>query len=220
MSSHILVSRPYFDTRVAAQNGSQPQLANPETTVKENVYAGTSSGLATAGYRSAKYIPEEWLTNNSALLNRSVADRDHAVRICTESKALKAETDTGTLRTQTAGTKHLGNRLQDIHRFRSELEQLIERLIAETDLLTASRRRLEKALDATEIPFAIATDNLTCRERRFGPDLVEDQVEEELLKVQTTRSESFILPKNICSHTHSLTHTHAHTHTHTHTHTK
>ncbi len=133
MSSHILVSRPYFDTRVAAQDGSQPQLANPETTVKENVYAGTSSGLATAGYRSAKYIPEEWLTNNSALLNRSVADRNHAVRICTESKALKAETDAGTLRTQTAGTKHLGNRLQDIHRFRSELEQLIERLIAETE---------------------------------------------------------------------------------------
>uniref|UniRef100_A0A8C1CAP8 Tektin n=1 Tax=Cyprinus carpio carpio TaxID=630221 RepID=A0A8C1CAP8_CYPCA len=42
MSSQILVSRPYFDTRVAA----------------------------------AKYIPEEWFTNDSTLLNRAVADRN------------------------------------------------------------------------------------------------------------------------------------------------
>ncbi|KAL1281731.1 hypothetical protein QQF64_000534 [Cirrhinus molitorella] len=198
MSSQILVSRPYFDTRVAAQNGSQPPVTNPETTVKENVYAGISAGLATAGYRSAKYTPEEWFANNSALLNRAVADRNHADAICQESKALKAETDAGTLRTQTAGTKHLGNRLQDIHRWRSELEQLIERLIAETDLLTASRRRLEKALDATEIPYAIATDNLTCRERRFGPDLVEDQVEQELLKeVELIRNIQALLKKTL-----------------------
>jgi len=183
MSSQVLVSRPHFDTRVVARNGSQPPVTNPETTVKENVYAGTSGGLATAGYRSAKYTPEEWITNNSALLNRAVVDRNRAENICHESKALRVETDAGTLRTQTDGTKRLGERLQDIHRWRSELAQFIERLNAETHLLVGSRRRLEKALDATEIPFAIATDNLTCRERRFGPDLVEDQVQEELLKV-------------------------------------
>lgn len=183
MSSQILVSRPHFDTRIVAQSGSQPPVTNPETTVKENIYAGTSAGLTTAGYRSAKYTPGEWINNNSAILNRAVADRNHAENICNESKTLKAETDAGTLRTQTEGTKQLGARLQDIHRYRSELELFIERLNAETDLLIGCRKRLEKALDATEIPFAIATDNLTCRERRFGPDLVEDQVEEELLKV-------------------------------------
>ncbi|KGL81873.1 Tektin-4, partial [Tinamus guttatus] len=40
----------------------------------------------------------------------------------------------------------------------------------------------ERALDATEVPYAIATDNLQCRERRQHPDLVRDQVEIELLK--------------------------------------
>ncbi|XP_056090327.1 tektin-4 [Rhinichthys klamathensis goyatoka] len=198
MSSQVLVSRPHFDTRVVARNGSQPPVTNPETTVKENVYAGTSAGLATAGYRSAKYTPEEWITNNSALLNRAVVDRNRAENICHESKALKAETDAGTLRTQTEGTKHLGERLQDIHRWRSELARFIERLNAETHLLVGSRRRLEKALDATEIPFAIATDNLTCRERRFGPDLVEDPVQEELLKeVELIRSIQALLKKTL-----------------------
>lgn len=186
MSSQVLVPRPHFDTRTIAQNGSQPPVPAPNIAVKESLYAGTSAGLATAGYRSAKYSPEEWFANNSALLNRAVADRNHADRIRQESKALKAETDSGTLRTQTDGTKQLGERLQDIHRWRSELERFIERLTAETELLTASRRRLEKALDATEIPFAIASDNLTCRERRFGPDLVKDEVEDELLKVLKT----------------------------------
>lgn len=198
MSSQVLVSRPHFDTRAVAQNGSQPPVPAPETAVKESLYAGTSAGLATAGYRSAKYTPEEWIANNSALLNRAVADRNHAERIRQESKALKAETDSETLRTQTDGTKHLGERLQDIHRWRSELERFIERLTAETELLTASRRRLEKALDATEIPFAIASDNLTCRERRFGPDLVKDQVEEELLKeVELIRSIQALLKKTL-----------------------
>lgn len=198
MSSQVLVSRPYFDIRAVAQNGSQPPLTEPETTVKENLYAGTSAGLATAGYRSAKYTPEEWFANNSALLNRAVANRNHAERIRQETKALKAQTDAGTLRTQTAGTKHLGERLQDIHRWRSELERFIERLAAETELLIGTRRRLEKALDATEIPFAIATDNLTCRERRFGPDLVKDQVEDELLKeVELIRSIQSLLQKTV-----------------------
>ncbi|KAA0721859.1 Tektin-4 [Triplophysa tibetana] len=198
MSSQVLVSRPYFDTRAVAQNGSQPPVPAPRTAVKESLYAGTSAGLATAGYRSAKYAPEEWFANNSALLHRAVADRDQAERIRQESKALKAETDCGTLRTQTDGTKHLGERLQDTHRWRSELERFIERLTAETELLTSSRRRLEKALDATEIPFAIASDNLTCRERRFGPDLVEDEVEEELLKeVELIRSIQALLKKTL-----------------------
>ncbi|XP_057182725.1 tektin-4 isoform X1 [Triplophysa rosa] len=189
-----------MDTKplAVAQNGSQPPVPAPDTAVKESLYAGTSAGLATAGYRSAKYSPEEWFANNSALLHRAVADRNHAERIRQESKALKAETDSGTLRTQTDGTKHLGERLQDTHRWRSELERFIERLTAETELLTSSRRRLEKALDATEIPFAIASDNLTCRERRFGPDLVKDEVEEELLKeVELIRSIQALLKKTL-----------------------
>ena len=43
--------------------------------------------------------------------------------------------------------------------------------------------RLEKALDATEIPMQIASDNLECRSRRQGPDLVKDNVEIQLLRV-------------------------------------
>ncbi|XP_014040305.1 tektin-4, partial [Salmo salar] len=107
---------------------------------------------------------------------------NNAERICHDSKTLYKETEAGTLHTQAEGTRHLGERLQHIHFWKSELQRHIEKLVAETDLLLQQKRRLLKSLDATEIPFAIATDNLTCRERRLGPDLVKDHVEEELLK--------------------------------------
>lgn len=181
MSSEVLVSRPHFDSRPVAQEDGQPlPRRDPEATVQEGLYS--SSGLATAGYRSAKYTTEEWHSNNYAILHRAITNRDNAERIRHKSKTLYTDTATGTLRTQAEGTRHLGERLQDIHFWRSELQRHIEELVAETDLLLGQKRRLEKALDTTEIPFAIATDNLTCRERRLGPDLVKDRVEEELLE--------------------------------------
>lgn len=184
MSSEVLVPRHNFDSRSVAQAGDPFPPTDAEATFKEGFYP--SSGLATAGYRSAKYSPEEWHINNFSTLHQAVTDRNNAERICHDSKTLYKETEAGTLHTQAEGTRHLGERLQDIHFWKSELQRHIEKLVAETDLLLQQKRRLLKSLDATEIPFAIATDNLTCRERRLGPDLVKDRVEEELLKVIKT----------------------------------
>lgn len=170
MSARVLSARPRYG-------------AHAEKTLDQPGYTGTSAGLATAGYRSAKYTPDEWFANNRAVLNRAAAEGASAEQIQRASKALRAETEaTGALR-QTDGTRHLGARLQDIHCQKSELERHIARLLADTERLATLKRRLEKALHATEIPFAIATDNLACRERRSGPDLVQDRVEEELHKV-------------------------------------
>ena len=80
-------------------------------------------------------------------------------------------------------TKALGERLHDIHFWKSELEREINDMIGETDLLLAQKKRLDHALLATEIPMHIATDNLNCRQRRQGIDLVQDEVELALLKV-------------------------------------
>lgn len=82
-----------------------------------------------------------------------------------------------------AGPAASSERLQDVHGWRSELQRHVGRLLADTESLLALRQRLEKALDATEIPYAIAADNLSCRARRPGRDLVRDAVEDELLKV-------------------------------------
>ncbi|XP_044201519.1 tektin-4 [Thunnus albacares] len=176
MSWEVLVSRPHFDSRAVAQG-----VPEKEPPVEPEV-PQPSSGSATAGYRSAKYTPAEWFSKYHSILQQAGSDQHEARRIQRGSKTLYQDTETATLRTQAEGTCHLGERLQKIHHWRSELQRHIEQLLADTESLLALKTRLEKALDATETPYAIATDNLNCRTRRLGPDLVRDTVEEELLK--------------------------------------
>lgn len=178
MSSEVLVSQPHVDSTCVDRELSGMQLlTQPEV-------PQPSSGFATAGYRSAKYSPAEWFSNYQSILRRAGADQHEAQRIQRSSRHLSQHTDATTRATQADGSRLLGDRLQEIHRWRSELQQHIEQLQADTESLKAAKRRLERALDATETPYAIATDNLTCRTRRPGPDLVRDTVEEELLKVR------------------------------------
>uniref|UniRef100_A0A673UHD3 Tektin n=1 Tax=Suricata suricatta TaxID=37032 RepID=A0A673UHD3_SURSU len=150
--------------------------------VARNTGAYTSSGLATAGFRSAKYLVDEWFQNCCARYHQAFADRDLSERQRHESQQLAAETEALARRTQEDATRQVGARLQDIHCWKSELQREVGELDAETDLLLAQKQRLERALDAAAVPFSIATDNLQCRERRQHPDLVRDHVEMELLK--------------------------------------
>ncbi|XP_054403780.1 tektin-4 isoform X2 [Pongo abelii] len=158
------------------------ELPCKEYDVARNTGAYTSSGLATAGFRTSKYLPEEWFQNCYARYHQAFADRDQSERQRHESQQLAAETQALAQRTQQDSTRTVGERLQDTHGWKSELQREVEALAAETDLLLAQKQRLERALDATEVPFSIATDNLQCRERRQHPNLVRDHVETELLK--------------------------------------
>ncbi|KAM7009376.1 tektin-4 [Tautogolabrus adspersus] len=176
MSSDVLVSRPHYDGRSVAQGG---QEKDPRVHLE---VPQPSAGSATAGYRSAKYTPLEWFSNYHTILQQAGNDRSQAQSIQRESKSLYQDAESATLRTQAEGTRFLGERLQDIHHWKSELQRHIEQLLADTQALQGLKTRLEKALDATETPYAIATDNLNCRARRLGPDLVRDSVEDELLK--------------------------------------
>ncbi|XP_072567954.1 tektin-4 isoform X2 [Paramormyrops kingsleyae] len=195
MTSQSLVRRASFrDGSVA-----QPELLTPQTQeskIIDKFYP--SAGLATSGYRCTKYSPEEWTENNDALLLQAANDRDEAQKVRHESKETQMETESVTLRRQADGTRHLGHRLQDIHFWKSELQQHIDQTAAATGSLVALKRRLEKALDASETPFRIAADNLAWRERRLGPDLVKDNVDEELLKeVELIRNVQSLLRRTL-----------------------
>uniref|UniRef100_A0A3Q1K4D2 Tektin n=1 Tax=Anabas testudineus TaxID=64144 RepID=A0A3Q1K4D2_ANATE len=148
----------------------------------------SSSGSGTTGYRSAKYTPAEWFSNYHSILQQAGTDHHEAQSIQRESRTLYQDTEEATLKTQAEGTRLLGERLQDIHYWKSELQRHIDHLLTDTETLLALKTRLEKALDATETPYAITTDNLNCRTRRLGPDLVQDTVEEELIKVNIDRT--------------------------------
>ncbi|NXI54820.1 TEKT4 protein, partial [Chloroceryle aenea] len=124
----------------------------------------------------------EWHQSNSDLYHRASSSCEQSEHDRAEAKELAKHAAAATQHAQQASTASLGQRLKDIHFCKAELQKEIEDLDAETGLLAAQKLRLERALGATELPYAIATDNLQCRERRQAPDLVSDEVEKELLK--------------------------------------
>ncbi|XP_068003485.1 tektin-4 [Melanerpes formicivorus] len=147
-----------------------------------NTGPDSSSGLATAGFRTAKYLPFEWFQSNSNLCHRASSGCQRAENGRAEAKELADRAAAAAQRTQQASTASLGQRLQGLHFWKSELQKEVEDLAAESSLLAAQKLRLERALAASELACAIATDSLRARERRQPPDLVSDEVERELLK--------------------------------------
>ncbi|NWU93300.1 TEKT4 protein, partial [Upupa epops] len=176
------LGQPLLTAEPAPQTVPAAQLPARVWEVATNTGLDSSSGLATAGFRSAKYLPSEWYQSGAELYSRALAGCEWAQQGRAEAKELAAHTNAIAQRNQQASTASLGRRLQDIHIWKAALQKAIEDLDAETSLLAAQKVRLERALDATEVPYAIATDNLQCRERRQPPDLVKDEVERELLK--------------------------------------
>lgn len=185
MAAEVIASVP---TMLASQEAPPAKLtAEPtsgsfpyEPTYSGNV--GNDMGMSTMGYRSNKYNPPEWHESNYAKYYQSFAGRDNAERVRHDAKDVMKETEALTNKTQAESTKKLAERLKDINFWKSELEREINDMITETDLLCEQKKRLENALRATEIPLHIATDNLNCRQRRQGIDMVQDDVELNLLK--------------------------------------
>jgi len=155
---------------------------NPQMEITYTGNTGNDMGIGTMGFRAAKYNPSEWHESNYAKFYQSFVDRDSAERIRHESKRTRNETADTTKKTEDDVTKKLAERCKDIDFWKSELDREIRDVIDETDLLLGQKKRLENALRATEIPLHIATDNLNCRQRRQGLDLVQDDVEISLLK--------------------------------------
>jgi len=150
------------------------------------------------GYRSAKHNPAEWHESNYAKYYQAFADRDNAQNVRQSARDVMKETEARTNDTQADTTKKLCERLKDINFWKFELERNISDMIAETDLAIEQKKRLENALRATEVPLHIATDNLNCRQRRQGIDLVQDDVELNLLKeVEVINNVQDLLKKTI-----------------------
>ncbi|KAM7007565.1 tektin-4 [Passerculus sandwichensis] len=139
-------------------------------------------GMALAGLRTAKYHLPEWHRRNAGVCFEAYTTGEQAERGRGEAKHLMKHAAASAQRAQGYSKATLGQRLQDLQFWRVELQKEIMELDAETNLLVAQKLRLERALDATEVPYSVVIDNLECRERRQPPDLVIDEVEKQLMK--------------------------------------
>ena len=79
--------------------------------------------------------------------------------------------------------EYLKNRASEVHRWKTELEHLILEITKEIELLQAEYRHVKHSLSLLTVPESIAGEFLELRSRRLDSDLIRDEVETELTKV-------------------------------------
>ncbi|XP_066473261.1 tektin-3 [Tiliqua scincoides] len=128
-----------------------------------------------------RYTPDDWYRSNLTNYKESDASRQNAERLRVDTSRMIQDKDQQTKKTQSEATKDLGERVNDIVFWKTELNHEVDEMIGETNALTDMRKRLERALAETEAPLQVAQECLLHREKRMGIDLVHDDVEKQLL---------------------------------------
>ncbi|OCT60783.1 hypothetical protein XELAEV_18046805mg [Xenopus laevis] len=129
-----------------------------------------------------RYTPDDWYKSNQSNFRESESSRRSAERLRVDTSRLIQERDQKTRKIQNETSKDLGERVNDISFWKSEIIHEIDQMIGETNALSEMKRRLERALIETEGPLQVAQECLYHREKRMSIDLVHDDVEKQLLQ--------------------------------------
>ncbi|XP_071386331.1 tektin-3 [Centroberyx affinis] len=201
-TSHFL---PAISTMASSYRNTQPALAmNPSANQwRTNSYYKSTSAIPslsaqrenldlvrakTVFYPSnrtamtTRYTPEDWYKSNQYNYRESESSRNSAERLRRDTIRLMQDKDQLTRRTQENTSKNLGERLNDIVFWKSELNHEIDNMVTEIAALTEVKRRLERALAETAGPLQVSQECLYHREKRMSIDLVHDGVEKDLIR--------------------------------------
>ncbi|KAF7668204.1 hypothetical protein LDENG_00028360 [Lucifuga dentata] len=131
---------------------------------------------------TTRYTPDDWHKSNQSNYMESESSRKSAERLRKDTIRLMQDKEQLTRRTQENSSKNIGERLNDIVFWRSELSHEIDNMVTEIAALTEVKKRLERALAETERPYQVSQECLYHREKRMSIDLVHDDVEKDLIK--------------------------------------
>ncbi|NXF74182.1 TEKT3 protein, partial [Sclerurus mexicanus] len=136
-----------------------------------------------------RHTLDDWHRSNMTNYKESETTRHNAERLRADLNRTIKDVYQQAKRTQGESTKNLGERVNDIEYWKSELCLELDAMIRETNSLTDMQKRLERALADTEGPFQVAHKCLLNREKRMGIDLVHDDVEKQLItEIKVIRS--------------------------------
>eukprot|EP00064_Thunnus_orientalis_P016494 superscaffoldBa00003284_g16560 len=180
-TSHFL---PAISTMASSYRNTQPVLAmNPSANQwRTNSYYKSSSAIPTPSSiqrenldlvraktmfypsnRSAlttRYTPDDWYKSNQNNYRESESSRKSAERLRRDTMRLMQDREQLTRRTQENTSKNIGERLNDIVFWRSELSHEIDNMVTEIAALTEVKRRLERALAETEGPLQVRVEGI------------------------------------------------------------
>ncbi|KAM7370534.1 hypothetical protein PAMP_010070 [Pampus punctatissimus] len=167
----------YYKSSSAIQTPSSIQHESLDLVrAKTMFYPSNRSALTT------RYTPNDWYKSNQNNYRESESSRKSAERLRRDTIRLMQDREQLTRRTQENTSKNIGERLNDIIFWRSELSHEIDNMVTEIAALAEVKRRLERALAETEGPLQVSQECLYHREKRMSIDLVHDDVEKDLIK--------------------------------------
>ncbi|XP_048410754.1 tektin-3 isoform X2 [Stegostoma tigrinum] len=112
-----------------------------------------------------RYTPQDWYECNQTSYRESESYRHNAERLRADTARLIQDKENITKKTQFETSKNLGERVNDIMFWKSELAHETEQMIEETNSLNEVKKRLERALAETEGPLQEVECIRSCQER-------------------------------------------------------
>lgn len=174
MASSYRNLQPLLSTN---QNGNMPWRTNTyfrsgsaipsimSTSQRENLELVRAKTMFYPSNRTAlstRYTPDDWFKSNYNNYRESESSRNNAERLRRDTIRLIQDRDQITRRTQEDTSRNLGERLNDIGFWRSELHHEIDNMVSEIAALTEVKRRLERALAETEGPLQVGLYSCMC----------------------------------------------------------
>lgn len=104
---------------------------------------------------TTRYTPDDWYKSNQSNYRDSESSRKSAERLRKDTIRMIQDREQCTRRTQENTSRILGERLNDISFWRSELGHEIDNMVTEIAALMEVKRRLERALAETEGPLQV-----------------------------------------------------------------
>lgn len=102
-----------------------------------------------------RYMPDDWYRANLTNFKESDSSRHNSERLRVDTSRMIQDKDQQTRKTQSEATKDLGERVNDIVFWKSELNHEMDEMIGETNALGDMKKRLERALAETEAPLQV-----------------------------------------------------------------
>ncbi|XP_048512381.1 tektin-4-like [Athalia rosae] len=133
-------------------------------------------------YSITRFSPGEWRAHNRTFFNESnrmIHDAQLAAHNGKNSiqRVFKEADDQ-----QRENKNRLSDRSREVFKWKSELERALITMTEEIELLEVEYRRVKSSLSVLTIPESIAGEFLQLRSTRLEPDLVRDEVNDELIK--------------------------------------
>lgn len=148
-SANLWRTNSYYKSSVVPTTSSMQRENLDLTRAKTMFYPSNRTALTT------RYTPDDWHKSNQSNYRESESSRKSAERLRRDTIRLMQDKDQLTRRTQENTSKNIGERLNDIVFWKSELSHEIDNMVTEIAALTEVKRRLERALAETEGPLQV-----------------------------------------------------------------